>query len=95
MIYLILAVAFSVVAVVASPLLLPQLKPSPEPDKSAGKPTLAIKMYLARVIPLARPPIVGGPLKDHPGRRHDVGPGHDRTGQDRTVCAAHRPFKGF
>ena len=48
-------VAFSVVAV-ALPLLLPQPKRPPEPDKSPGPPKLAIKIYLARVISLVRPP---------------------------------------
>ena len=55
-IYLILAVASSVVAVVALRLLLPQSKPPPELDKSPGSPKLAIKIYLARVISLVRPP---------------------------------------
>ena len=43
MIYLLLGVAFSVVAVVALPLLLPQPKPPPEAYKSPGPPKLAIK----------------------------------------------------
>ena len=38
-------VAFSVVAVVAVPLLLPQPKPRPEAYKSPGPPKLAIKGY--------------------------------------------------
>ena len=45
-IYLLLGVAFSVVAVVALPLLLPQPKPPPEADKSPGPPKLAVKSYL-------------------------------------------------
>ena len=48
--------AFSVVAVVALPPLLPQSKPPPERDKSPGPPKLAITNYLARVISLVRPP---------------------------------------
>ena len=37
-------------------LLLPLSKPPREPDKSPGPPKLAIKIYLARVISLVRPP---------------------------------------
>ena len=43
MIYMLLGVAFSVVAVVALPLLLPPPKPPPEASKSPGPPKLAIK----------------------------------------------------
>ena len=49
-IYLLPGVAFSVVAAVALPLLLPQPKPSPEADKSPGSPKLAIKSYLLREL---------------------------------------------
>ena len=49
-IYLLLGVAFSVVAVVALPLLLPQPKPPPEADKSPGSPKLAMKSYLLREL---------------------------------------------
>ena len=57
-IYLVLAVALIVVKVVAKPLLLLQKKPPPERDKSPGPPKLAIKIYLARVISLVRPPTI-------------------------------------
>ena len=45
-IYMLLGVAFSVVAVVALPLLLPPPKPPPEAYKSPGPPKLAIKSYM-------------------------------------------------
>ena len=54
-IYMLLGVAFSVVAVVALPLLLPQPKRPPEADKSPGPPKLAIKIYLLGVICSVRP----------------------------------------
>ena len=59
-IYVLLGVAFSVVAVVALPLLLPQPKPPPEADKSPGPPQLAItvkKLSAWELSCLVRPPI--------------------------------------
>ena len=56
-IYLVLGVAFSVLAVVAKPLPLSQPKRRPERDGSSGPPTLAIRIYLVGVILLVRPPI--------------------------------------
>ena len=69
MVYLVLAVAFSAVAVVALPLLLPQSKLPPEPDKSPGPPKIAIKMFLGRVMSLVRPRrrFLGGL-----GRKHQI-----------------------
>ena len=64
MIYLLLGVASSVVAVVALPLLLPQPKPPPEAYKSPGPPKLAIKSYMLGSymlgpVPNWHPSIVG------------------------------------
>ena len=59
MIYLLLWVASSVVAVVDLPLLLPQPKPPPEADKSPGPPQLAItvkKLSAWELSCLVRPP---------------------------------------
>ena len=56
-IYLLSGVAFSVVAVAALPLLLPQPKPPSEADKSPAPPKLAIRSYLLGVICSVRPAI--------------------------------------
>ena len=54
MIYLLLGVASSVVAVVALPLPLPQPERPPEAAKSPGPPKLPIRIHLARAIWLVR-----------------------------------------
>ena len=54
-IYLLLEVAFFVVAVVALPRLCTTAEATPEADKSPGPPKLAIKTHLVGVTSLVRP----------------------------------------
>ena len=62
--------AFSVVAVVALPLLLPQPKPPPEADKSPGSPKLAIESYLLNGQRSIIKKFGGGRLKPKFPRNH-------------------------